>query len=104
MPIKTDTPSRNRWQKNWGYLVLLPLLLVAIAVTAGATRAAIPVGSVAGATGTSATMVTGQSSRNDVSPPLRDMKQLPMVSRPEQELNRNPYTAIQRKDDPDKSI
>ena len=104
MPIKTDTPSRNRWKKNWGYLVLLPLLLVAIAVTASATRAAIPVGSVVGATGTSATMVTGQSTRNDVSPPLRDMPQLPMVSRPEQELNRNPYTAIQRKDDPDKSI
>jgi hypothetical protein len=49
-------------------------------------------------------MVTGQSAHNDVSPPLRDMQQLPMVSHPETEQNQNPYTAIQRRDEPDKSI
>src|SRR5437667_5374680 len=46
-------------------------------------------------------VIVGASYHNDTSPPLRDMKPLPMASRGEGEASENPRLPAHRKDSPD---
>src|SRR5256885_6252208 len=48
--------------------------------------------------GQSNTVTVGQSVRNDTSPPLRDMRQLPIMRKPEREANENPKVPHSHRD------
>ena len=50
------------------------------------------------------TVTVGQSVRNDTSPPLRDMKQLPIMRPPEREANANPKVKHSHKDIKDEAV
>jgi hypothetical protein len=49
-------------------------------------------------------VIVGISYHNDTSPPLRDMKQLPVELRPEREANPNPRVPRHHKDIPDEAV
>ena len=49
-------------------------------------------------------VIVGTSYHNDTSPPLRDMKQLPVESRGEREANENPKMSREHKDSPDEVV
>ena len=49
-------------------------------------------------------VIAGTSYYNDTSPPLRDMKQLPIELRPEREANENPRIPAHHKDGPDEAV
>ena len=46
-------------------------------------------------------IIVGHSTHNDVSPPLRDMKQLPIMRKPEREANENPKIRRSHRDERD---
>ena len=50
------------------------------------------------------TVTVGQSIRNDTSPPLRDMKQLPIMRPPEREANANPKVTHSHRDIKDEAV
>src|ERR1043165_3508368 len=50
------------------------------------------------------TITVGQSVRNDTSPPLRDMKQLPIMRRDQREANENPKVNHSHKDSKDEVV
>src|SRR6266542_4031870 len=49
-------------------------------------------------------VIVGISYHNDTSPPLRDIKQLPVELRPEREANPNPRVPRHHKDIPDETV
>src|SRR5258706_8503775 len=49
-------------------------------------------------------VIVGASYHNDTSPPLRDIKPLPMESRGEGEANENPMLPVHHKDSPDEAV
>ena len=49
-------------------------------------------------------VIVGGSYHNDTSPPLRDIEQLPIETRPEREANPNPRVPSHHKDSPDETL
>src|SRR6202162_5447524 len=49
-------------------------------------------------------VISGSSYHNDTSPPLRDIKQLPIESHAEREANENPKLPSHHKDSPDEAV
>src|ERR1041384_110020 len=49
-------------------------------------------------------VIVGQSVRNDTSPPLRDMRQLPLMFKPEREANANPKVNHSHRDSKDEAV
>src|ERR1700686_5015700 len=49
-------------------------------------------------------VIVGASYKNDTSPPLREMKQVPLEARGEHEANANPKLPSHHKDSPDSAV
>src|ERR1043166_3628784 len=75
-------------------LLVLPPIIQARRARAAAMAVASPVQG-------RSEVIVGESIRNDRSPNLRDMKQLPIVKRGEREANKNPKISHSHKDRPD---
>src|SRR5437879_13907693 len=81
-----------------GTLLVLAVLVLPQVIEAKRARAALA--SMTNPQGNSHVIV-GASTHNDKSPPLRDMKQLPMTFKPEHEANDNPKIPHSHKDSKD---
>ena len=82
-----------------GSILLIALLVLPPIIQARRARAAAM--AVASPVQGRSEVIVGESIRNDRSPNLRDMKQLPIVKRGEREANKNPKISHSHKDRPD---
>jgi len=77
-----------------GTFLLLAVLVLPQVIEAKRARAALAAAVLQGRSN----VVVGHSTHNDTSPPLRDMKQLPLEFKPEREANENPRLVHSHRD------
>src|SRR6266566_4540861 len=93
-------------RRNWIALVAAIFGLIALVAMNNAVTASVNIGSAYGAgagVGSSNQngVIWGKSYKNDVSPPLRDIPQIPVKALKEEDAHRNPFVAAQYADHPD---
>jgi fibronectin type III domain protein len=84
-----------------GTLLLLAVLVLPQVIEAKRARAALAASMVPQG---NSNVVVGHSTHNDISPPLRDMKQLPLTFREQKEANENPRVSHSHKNVKDEAL
>jgi len=83
-----------------GTLLLLAVLVLPQVIEAKRARAALAAAVPQG----NSNVAVGHSTHNDTSPPLRDMKQLPLTFKPQREANENPRVTHSHRDVKDEAL
>src|SRR5690349_16282441 len=96
--------SRAQVARISNAVLLLPKTALSLPSKAAGGSAPIPSARPAGKEPPGSSVIVGASYHNDTSPPLRDIKPMPMASRGETEANENPRLPVHHKDSPDSAV